>query len=183
MSTIALPKPVQSSNRGPVVHSEDDLGDRALERVFERSAELVSLASEPAARAALELLQDLVPSAWSVVARGALDDPALTIVAAAGQWAEAMVGAQVRYGRGPMGHAFDSGRTAVLEDTKGEALLPVAEARLPGGGLLVVPILADDGRPCGVLELASMPWSPFVEEQVRIVESIAAILARPLAAV
>jgi len=156
--------------------------DDLAERLFDLSMD-VSGAGNPneACRQALAVALELVPCEAGSVVRGAINDAALTFVAASGPAADQMIGQKLPFGKGLIGAAFDLGITIQVNDVAGDPRHAAAFDRATGfrtRGVLCVPVRTETEF-YGAIELLNPP-SRFMAWHVEVAETVARTLASTL---
>ncbi len=177
MSTLAPPPPPP----GSIVRRKTMETESIAERLFDLSMEISDATPEDAATRTLELLQDLMPSEASSVARGSPADFHLTIVAATGPVADKIQGRIVPFGEGYVGLCFDA-RVAIQmnnigDDTRHHVNLD-EETGFVTRGAMCVPILRGDDI-YGVIQILN-PENPFITEDIEVAAQVAQVLAERL---
>lgn len=176
-SSLAPPPPPP----GSIVRRKTMETESVAERLFDLSMEIAAATPEAAAQQALNLLQDLMPSEASSVARGSPADFHLTIVAATGPVADKIKGRQVPFGEGYVGLCFDA-RVAIQmndvgDDTRHHVHLD-EETGFVTRGAMCVPILRGDDI-YGVIQVLN-PENPFITEDIEVAAQVAQVLAERL---
>lgn len=176
-SSLAPPPPPP----GSIVRRKTMESESIAERLFDLSMEIAGATPEDAAIRALELLQDLMPSEASSVARGSPADFHLTIVAATGPVAHEIKGRIVPFGEGYVGLCFDA-RVAIQvndvgDDTRHHVHLDEKTGFVTRGAMCV-PVLRGD-EIFGVIQVLN-PENPFITEDIEVAAQVASVLAERL---
>jgi len=164
---------------------EDEEVETLAERLFELSMDLAAAEPDDACQMALELVHEFVHTEAASVARGTINDPALTFVAATGPVGQSILGRTVPFGSGLVGLAFDVGGTLLVNDAGSDSRHLADLDRETGFhtmAALCVPIVTSDNRSFGVIQLLNPPSRKFSQDDVEVVETIARTLATNLAA-
>ena len=188
----ALQMPIQSSLRQerpvePVLaESEDEEDEESLaERLFDLSFDLTEAQPDEACRLGLDLITEFVQVQAASVARGSLNDSALTFVAATGPVADDIVGRKVKFGAGLVGMCFDMKGTLLANDVRSDRRhLESLDVKtgFETEVALCVPLLDADNHSFGVIQLLNPAGGGFADVDVETVEAIAKTLAGALSA-
>ena len=176
-SSLAPPPPPP----GSVVRRKTMETESIAERLFDLSMDISGETSEVASQKALDLLQDLMPSEASSVARGSPADFHLTIVAATGPVADQIQGRIVPFGEGYVGLCFDARVAIQVNDVGGDTRHHVNLDERTGfvtRGAMCVPILRGD-EIFGVIQVLN-PENPFIAEDIEVAAQVAQVLAERL---
>jgi hypothetical protein len=177
-SSLAPPPPPP----GATIRRKTTDTESIAERLFDLSMDIGTLNAEEAAQRALELLQDLMPSEASSVARGSAADFHLTIVAATGPVAEQIKGRIVPFGEGYVGLCFDARGAIQMNDVGDDTRHHVnldSQTGFVTKRAMCVPILRGDDI-FGVIQVLN-PENPFITEDIEVAAQVAATLADRLA--
>lgn len=150
------------------------------EHLFELTTGLHELTAGEVADRALEAIHAFVRPDGSCVVRGTLDDPTLEVVAARGPHAERWIGRRIGFGEGLVGMAYDMRETLAVPDVTPDT--PHVDLVDAGAlSVLCVPLLDDEGGPCGVVQLVNPADRPFTDANTGVAEVVARTLATALA--
>jgi hypothetical protein len=187
----ALQMPVQSSLQpevpvaSPSEHEDEEEEETLAERLFDLSFDLTEAEPDEACRLGLNLILEFVPVQAASVARGSLNDSALTFVAATGPVADDIVGRKVKFGAGLIGMCFDMKGTLLTNDVRRDSRhLDSLDAKtgFESQVALCVPLLDDSSESFGVIQLLNPVAGSFQDVDVEAVEAIAKTLAGALSA-
>ncbi len=181
----SLMMPVTSTLQKDDPDEEDDEEETLGERLFDLSMDIAGAQPDDACQLSLELLLDFVPAEAASVARGSLNDPHLTFVAATGPVAEDIIGRNVPFGEGLVGLAFDMAGTLVVADVTADGRHMVSLDQDTGFSTmssLCVPILDSEGSAFGVIQLLNPQGHEFSSEHIEAAETVARTLGMALAA-
>jgi hypothetical protein len=190
LSGPALKMPVQASfqQRPPAPSgkaTEEEEEETLAERLFDLSFDLTEAEPDEACRLGLNLILEFVPVQAASVARGSLNDSALTFVAATGPVADDIVGKKVKFGAGLIGMCFDMKGTMLVNDVRRDARhLDSLDVKtgFESQVALCVPLVDDDSQSFGVIQLLNPVAGVFQDLDVEAVEAIAKTLAGALSA-
>lgn len=183
---VLPPEPVPPPSAEPPEEEDDDDEESLAERLFDLSADLSGAEPDRACQIALDLVLDFVDAEAGSVARGSINDPALTFVAATGPVRHEILGRQIPFGQGLVGLAFDVGGTLLVNDADSDSRHLHEVDRETGFhtmAALTVPIRTDEGRSYGVIQVLNQSGRGFGASDVEVVETVAYTLATALAAV
>lgn len=153
------------------------------ERLFDLSMDIAVAEPDEACRMALDVIESFVPAEAMSIARGTLNDPCLTFVAASGPVSDRIIGRTIQFGEGIIGMAFDMGGTVQVRDAADhERHLHHmdSETGFSTQVALCVPITDDEGNSYGVIELLNPEGDQFSSQHVEAVETISRTLAGAL---
>ncbi len=162
---------------------DEDEEESLAERLFDLSLDLTEAEPNRACQLGLDLILEFVPVEAGSVARGTLNDNALTFVAATGPVASEIIGKKVNFGRGLIGMCFDMKATLQVGDVHADSRhLAYMDAKtgFDTRTALCVPILDADNQSYGAIQLLNPPSGEFEAEHVETVETIAKTLAGAL---
>ena len=164
---------------------EEDEEETLAERLFDLSMDIAGAEPDQACELALALLLEFVPAEAASVARGSLNDPHLTFVAASGPVADRIIGKHVPFGEGLVGLAFDMAGTLVVNDVTDDGRHMVSlddETGFSTLATLCVPILDAEESAFGVIQLLNPKGHEFSPEHIEAAETVARTLGTALAA-
>jgi hypothetical protein len=180
-----LAMPTRSSLSPTDREDDDDDDDETMaEQLFELSMGIAAAEPDVACQMALELVLTFVDAEAGSVARGTINDPALTFVAATGPVGGSIIGRTVPFGTGLVGLAFDMGGTLLVNDAGSDSRHLQDLDRETGFhtmSVLCVPVMTSDSRSFGVIQLLNPPSRKFSDDDIEAVETIAQTLAATLA--
>ncbi|NCG22163.1 MAG: GAF domain-containing protein [Rhodobacterales bacterium] len=167
------------------IDDDEEEEETLAERLFDLSMDITGAKPDEACELALALLLEFVPVEAVSVARGSLNDPHLTFVAATGPVAAAIIGKNVPFGEGLVGLAFDMAGTLLVADVTADSRHMVSvddETGFSTQSALCVPILDSDERAFGIIQLLNPKGHKFTAEHIEAAETIAGTLGTALAA-
>lgn len=164
----------------PLTYTEE-ISQNLSERLFDLSSDMVGVEAPEAARLALEIIGDFVPSEASSVATGTINDVHLTFIAATGPVAAEITGREVPLGIGLVGLCFDLGIPVRVIDVRGDErhLRSIDEQTgFQTRAVICVPVGNEYGS-AGVLQVIN-PKRAMSSDDVEVVAQVANTLANAL---